>query len=217
MCPSHPDKIYTEQSTTGQGHNSSHAQTFLDQKANATYVFNHTRFYLPMNEPSRNNSIHGLLWNKTMSIVASAADDVHAFVRLEYTFNQEGVVESGVFIKQRHRGRDGLSEIIVIITSFPVPPGYPFRVRVQVDYNLTDTDFRITHRATNLELHWPAPFFDSCHPYFMCNVSTSFVIFDPCTQWNHVRRARAHSRLPASAIHRLEFLVLKRNYPPFFL
>jgi hypothetical protein len=53
-----------------------------------------------MNEPSRNNSIHGLLWNKTMTVVDSVADDVHAFVRLEYTFNQEGVVESGVLSKQ---------------------------------------------------------------------------------------------------------------------
>ena len=163
--------------------------------ANATYVFNHTRFYLPMNEPARNNSIHGLLWNKTMTVVAHAADDNHAFVRLEFVFNQHRIEEPGGWRGlrcTRMPSFPGSGPVFAsgrVADTPPLHAGYPFQVQVQVDYNLTAEGLSVTHRATNLDQHWPAPFFDSCHPYFLCNVSTTFVVFDPCTRWNHVRHA----------------------------
>lgn len=40
-----------------------------------------------MNEPGRNNSIHGLLWDKAMTVQNTAADNKAAVVTLGYTFN----------------------------------------------------------------------------------------------------------------------------------
>lgn len=141
--------------------------------ANATYVFNHTRYYLPMNEPARNNSIHGLLWNKTLTVTSAKSDANGAYLVLSYVFDgsDQGVAENGLEFAKPH----------------PLHlPGYPFLLAVDIGYNLTVRGLSIMHRATNLHSSWPAPFFDSWHPYFLCNVSTTYVIYDPCTKWLHV-------------------------------
>jgi aldose 1-epimerase len=108
-----------------------------------------------MNEPARNNSIHGLLWNRTLTVLAAAGGVSSATLTLGFTFDN-------------------------------TDPGYPFHLGVSLTYQLTASGFNVTVEATNLDDHWPAPFFNSWHPYFLCNVSTTRVIFDACTEWNHV-------------------------------
>lgn len=50
--------------------------------------FNSTEYHLPVNDVAGlNNSLHGLLWNRTMTVVASSANDTKATVTLTYTFD----------------------------------------------------------------------------------------------------------------------------------
>eukprot|EP00043_Microstomoeca_roanoka_P028522 m.18356 g.18356 ORF g.18356 m.18356 type:complete len:363 (+) comp8473_c1_seq1:100-1188(+) len=129
---------------------------YANRIANATYTWNETQYTLPMNEPARNNSIHGLLWDKRMNLLSQTSGDEEGTVVLSFTFNN-------------------------------TDPGYPFKLDVQIHYTLNRYNgFSVRTVAKSLETAWPLPFYHSWHPYFLCNVHTSYIILDPCTPWNHV-------------------------------
>ncbi|XP_065184892.1 uncharacterized protein YihR-like [Sycon ciliatum] len=60
---------------------------FANRIANGTYTFMGRTHRLHINEPSRGNAIHGLLYNKELSVVYSAGGDQYAIVTLEYKFD----------------------------------------------------------------------------------------------------------------------------------
>jgi len=131
---------------------------YANRIANATYVWNGTRLYLPINEPDRNNSLHGLLYNQSLSLVEQKISSESVSVTLGYVFSPS------VF----------------------GPKGYPFPLTVTLNYTLSASGFDVNVTGLNTDSHWSLPFYNSWHPYFLCDVATSTVIFDPCTRWNHV-------------------------------
>jgi len=131
---------------------------YANRIANATYVWNGTRYYLPLNEPDRNNSIHGLLYNVTVFVESQEALKDRASLVVGYEFN----------------------------SSYWASSGYPFNLSIRINYTLSALGFDVNVTATNVGKQWSAPFFNSWHPYFLANVSSAYLIFDPCTQWNHV-------------------------------
>ena len=67
-------------------------------------------------------------------------------------------------------------------------PGYPFKLLVEITYNLTlDHGLIVTVRATNQNGDGtPLPFYMGWHPYFKCTPYSSIVTLDRCPGWNHV-------------------------------
>ena len=54
----------------------------------AQYSFNGTIYHLPVNDVAGlNNSIHGLLWNRSMQVIDTHASDTSASVTLRYDFD----------------------------------------------------------------------------------------------------------------------------------
>lgn len=108
-----------------------------------------------------NNSLHGLLWNKEMRVTAQHADVTHAAVVLEYTFNAAGEESE---------------------------EGYPFALKVEIEYTLTAHRFDVHVRATNVDPSgWPLPFYNGWHPYFLCHsCADAHIKLDPGTEWRHV-------------------------------
>lgn len=51
------------------------------------YAFQGKKYQLPINEPARNNALHGLLYAKAMKVVKSEADANSAVLTLSYDFN----------------------------------------------------------------------------------------------------------------------------------
>lgn len=64
--------------------------------------------------------------------------------------------------------------------------GYPFVFDVVINYNLSTDGFSMTFFITNKMDTTPLPFYMGWHPYFVCSPYQAFVVFDNCTQWNHV-------------------------------
>ena len=77
-----------------------------------------------------------------------------------------------------------------IIATFMIQdePGYPFKLQVDITYNLTqEHGFIITVKATNRNGDGsPLPFYAGWHPYFKCTAYSSVITLDKCTGWNHV-------------------------------
>lgn len=110
-----------------------------------------------MNEPARNNSIHGLIWDKTLDIAASRADNKSASVTLAYDFAN---TDPGYPFK------------LHVALTYTLDK---------------DGRFTISVAATNTEDGWPVPFFNSWHPYFLVeDVSKAVVLLDSCAQWAHM-------------------------------
>jgi len=135
---------------------------YANRIGGAKYTFNGTEHHLPINDVAGlNNSLHGLLWDRTMHVASSSADDTHASVILEYTFNAPGEQPA---------------------------QGYPFALKVAIEYTLTEGRFEVAVRATNLDVGgWPLPFYNGWHPYFLCHpCSAALIVLDTASQWRHV-------------------------------
>jgi len=135
---------------------------YANRIGGAKYSFNGSEFHLPINDVAGlNNSLHGLLWDKSMAVAAVQADDSHASVTLEYTFNAAG--------EQR-------------------APGYPFALKVAIEYRLSAHRFDVAVHAKNVDpAGWPLPFYNGWHPYFLCHpCADAFIKLDPAVGWEHV-------------------------------
>ena len=127
----------------------------------AKYSFNGTEFRLPINDVAGlNNSLHGLLWNRSLAVLGARAGERSASALLGYTFDPAA----------------------------PGNAGYPFPLRVEIRYTLSAAGLHVAVNATNLDPSgWPLPFFNGWHPYFLASpLAKSKVVLDPCTPWRHV-------------------------------
>eukprot|EP01062_Namystynia_karyoxenos_P056133 TRINITY_DN47090_c0_g1_i1.p1 TRINITY_DN47090_c0_g1~~TRINITY_DN47090_c0_g1_i1.p1 ORF type:complete len:359 (+),score=79.86 TRINITY_DN47090_c0_g1_i1:70-1146(+) len=71
--------------------------------------------------------------------------------------------------------------------TFGSDPGYPWALRVEIEYTLSQSGVSFAVTATNTEASQPLPFYNGWHPYFaMRDMSRSTVRLDPCTRWNHI-------------------------------
>jgi aldose 1-epimerase len=95
-----------------------------------TYSYGEVTTSAPLNEPARQNAIHGLYCFSRFNAVHRAADEV----QLEALFAPQ--------------------------------PGYPWWLRLGVEYRLSTEALRCTFSATN-ESALPAPFGVGLHPYFL--------------------------------------------------
>jgi len=135
-----------------------HLIPYANRIANYTYVWNGTRYYLPDNDPSNNNSIHGFLKDVPMTLESQVEGKDFSSILLRYTFTEAQFA----------------------------PLGYPFNLSVFINYTFSVSGLDVNVSATNLNPQWSAPFYNGWHPYFVANTSSSYLIFDPCTDWNHV-------------------------------
>ena len=64
---------------------------YANRIGGGVYRWNGTTYQLPINDVAGlNNSLHGQLWNRTMEVTGTAADEFGANVTLSYEFNVPG-------------------------------------------------------------------------------------------------------------------------------
>jgi aldose 1-epimerase len=61
---------------------------FASRIKDGEYLFNNEQFQLEINEPKRNNAIHGLIYNKTFEIIEKSTTDKDATLVLAYCENE---------------------------------------------------------------------------------------------------------------------------------
>jgi len=133
---------------------------YANRIGGARYAFNGSEHHLPVNDVSGlNNSLHGLLWNKSLAVVASDAGADAASVTLRYDFD----------------GTDpGYPFLLRAEITYSLRAGGRFDVAV---------------RAENRDAAggWPLPFYNGWHPYFLVSdVSAARIVLDNRTAWRHV-------------------------------
>lgn len=136
---------------------------YANRIGGATYNFNGSRHVLPINDVAGlNNSLHGLLWNRSLQVISTTANDKLASLTIAYRFNSE--------------------------EPSSVASGYPFQLGVTIEYVLTDGRFEIFVRAMNEDRSgWPLPFFHGWHPYFLCHpCADAYIVLDQSVPWRHV-------------------------------
>ena len=141
----------------------------------AKYRFNGTEYHLPVNDvmPCHpplvcvNNSLHGLLWNRSMSLVAAHTDAKSASITLRYDFNGG---DPGYPFRLRTDIKYTLASQQPASTA--TAPSSQFSV-----------DVRFTNQDTT---GWPLPVYNGWHPYILTHTSRAVVTLDPCTRWAHV-------------------------------
>jgi len=133
---------------------------FANRIANATYTFMNTTYHLPINEPSRQDALHGFLCNKTTSIVSQRVGVDFAELVLSYLFD----------------GTD---------PGYPFLLNTSITYRLTIDSGF-DLFVTATNVAEDNQNGVPLPFTFGWHPYFRA-VDTSKVVirFDKCG-WNRV-------------------------------
>ena len=141
---------------------------YANRIGGAKYVFNGTEYHLPINDVAGlNNSLHGLLYDRDMTVLATEATDHFASVTLGYNFT--GADKGYPFAL-------GVRLIYTLCA-----PGHPGCM------STTGSGWSITVEATNLDAGgWPLPFYNGWHPYFVTQVDQATLSLDPCTSWNHV-------------------------------
>lgn len=140
---------------------------------NARYRFNGTEHHLPVNDVMPcdpplvcvNNSLHGLLWNRSMDVVSSHVGATNASVMLRYDFSG---ADPGYPFRLR-------TEITYTLSS-ELPSS-----------SKTSSRFTVSVAFTNMDDEgWPLPVYNGWHPYFLCHTSKAVITLDPCTPWAHV-------------------------------
>ena len=115
-----------------------------------------------------NNSLHGLLWNKDLTVLSQTATATSASVELGYTFNAE---QAGGRGRGREEGEDTYYREV----------GYPFRLTVKIRYTLDAAGFWVDVDATNDDPNgWPLPFFNGWHPYFLVSTGGNSMTSGGC-------------------------------------
>jgi galactose mutarotase-like enzyme len=120
-------------------------------------VFNGTRYKLPINDVAGlNNSLHGLLWNKALTVLGTDQNATAASVQLGYAFNGSEA---------------GYPFLLTVKITYTLSAS-GFQVKVEA--------------ANDDPNGWPLPFYNGWHPYFLATLHTATLQLDPCTHWNHV-------------------------------
>ena len=109
--------------------------------ANATYNFFGKKYNLPINEPSRNDALHGFIYNKTLKVENEQITTTYAQLLLSITFSKE------------------LNNLY---------PGYPFEFTIRIEYRLNNTGYFDIHvEAENIgnpNTSEALPFYMGWHP-----------------------------------------------------
>jgi aldose 1-epimerase len=136
---------------------------------NGTFTFDGTSYRLPINDVPHNNSIHGLLYKRNMTVVGQSTSPAQASVRLAFDFGAAT--------------RDG---------------GYPFPVTIEIVYALTaQGEFVATTTATlNAPPGSAAPFGDGWHPYFVLAAGSTNALFARVPATLQVQLDKAQLPLP---------------------
>ena len=112
-----------------------------------------------------NNSLHGLLWNRSMEVVNDSVQEGQASVTLRYDFPG---TDPGYPFKLR-------TEITYTLVTQTGRGGF------------YGSQFIVSVAFTNLDhAGWPLPVYNGWHPYILCHTSASIITLDPCTDWAHV-------------------------------
>eukprot|EP01084_Bolivina_argentea_P122502 217066_1 len=124
--------------------------------ANSTYTFFGKTYKVPVNEPARNDALHGFMVNNTFTVENETITSKHAELKLSITFSKE------------------LNNLY---------PGYPFEFTVWIYYRLNSSGvFSIHIEAENIGSvsDEALPFYLGWHPYFNVeNISQSMIELDP--------------------------------------
>lgn len=135
---------------------------YANRVGGATYKFNGTTYKLPINDVAGlNNSLHGLLWDRSMTVARGDGGQDSAVLELRYQFDGSDP------------GYPFLLEVAVTYTLSP--DGFQINVAA-------------TNRDAD---GWPLPFQNGWHPYFLATLHSATLTLDPCTEgWNHVEVAK---------------------------
>ena len=135
----------------------------------AKYTFNGTEHNLPVNDVMPctpplvcvKNSLHGLLWNRSMHVVASHAGPENASVTLRYDFPGS---DPGYPFKLR-------TEITYTLSTG------------EGEEHTRASLFTVSVAFTNMDAGgWPLPVYNGFHPYLLCHTYKSVVTLDPCVR-----------------------------------
>lgn len=153
---------------------------YANRIANGTYTLNGKTYYLERNEPRPpwgSNALHGYLYRHAMDVVSESEPNDSA-ARLVLGYQFDGT-----------------------------DPGYPFPLRVNLTYELSDEGFKVTTVAENMASATtggrtgstgkaakaakagagPLPFYNGWHSYFKVgDISKATLTLDRCSGWNHI-------------------------------
>lgn len=126
---------------------------YANRIAGGKYAFNGTEYQLPINDVAGlNNSLHGLLWNRTMGVESVCASDA----------------------------ANGCAEAAAVVLGYSFDgsdKGYPFRLQVAIEYRLDAAGFNMAVTASNAdESGWPLPFYNGWHPYVPPPLPVTFTV-----------------------------------------
>ncbi len=118
---------------------------------NGRFSFGGTVYQVPINDASHNNSIHGLLYKRNMTVASETVSGMQASVQFTFDFGAAANRESG----------------------------YPFPVLLRIEYSLTARgEFIATTTATLRGAPGStAPFGDGWHPYFILAAGSTNALF----------------------------------------
>ena len=134
----------------------------------AKYTFNGSEHHLPVNDVMPctpplvcvKNSLHGLLWNRSMHVVASHAGPENASVTLRYDFPGS---DPGYPFKLR--------------TEITYTLGTQQRTHARASL------FTVSVKFVNMDVGgWALPVYNGWHPYLLCHTYKSVVTLDPCVR-----------------------------------
>jgi len=109
---------------------------WVNRTKDGRYTWKNKEYNLPINEPDRNNSLHGFVYNKVFKLQTTVTNEDFALVVLMYDNKDEEL------------------------------PGYPWKFQFSVEYKLEKGNFSATLRAKPLNETDEFPFCAGWHPYF---------------------------------------------------
>ena len=109
-----------------------------------------------MNDDPRNNSLHGFLPNKKLTIISEETNETSAILTAAVSLHNE----------------PGYPFKLDLIIRYSLEDGKGFSITVLAHNGNGDGN--------------PLPFYMGWHPYFKCTPQTTVIKFDPCHLWAHV-------------------------------
>lgn len=119
-------------------------------------MFFNGSYTLPLNDPPRQNSLHGFMDDKPMDIQNIKQE------------NDQGSITGLIKIDNQEQGYPFSLNVVITYTMSQ----YGLAIEVQAT--------NINGDGT------PLPFYMGWHPYFNCTAYTSYITLDPSTKWGHV-------------------------------
>ena len=111
-----------------------------------------TKYEVPINEPERNNALHGLVYNQSFSVKRSTASSVELVIDIEPSDGYPFFLRLGVSYEIED-GELYSSFAVKNLSATKAPFGIGFHPYLSTDFDITLTLFLFIHTRTSLHTH----------------------------------------------------------------